>query len=91
MTTPAVKHTPVPPTVATGGEPLIFIEVALMKNVAQTIQVSPSPSQDELNLVIYMLIDTPVDVRKFCGMIPQYLNVRQLVHYFTPYHQLSLA
>ncbi|KAG5561313.1 hypothetical protein RHGRI_004369 [Rhododendron griersonianum] len=38
MTTPAVKHTPVPPTVATGGEPLIFIEVALMKNVAQTIQ-----------------------------------------------------
>lgn len=74
----------------TSGEPLIFIEVALLKNVAQTIQVSFLWVSHKLRQCISLLSMKHFSTfhRKFCGIVLQYLKVRQHVHCSIPFHQL---
>lgn len=74
--------------VFTSGEPLIFIEVALMKNVAQTIQVNYVWTLSWNKFQLHLLINISLFHRKFCGIVLLYLKVKQHVRCSILYHQL---
>lgn len=76
-----------PNIVFCSGEPLIFIEVALMKDVAATIQVKVL-TLSSLTLSLLTSIKDSNHCRRSYGTILQFLNMRLLVQFFTLFRQL---
>uniref|UniRef100_A0A453KS35 Malonyl-CoA decarboxylase C-terminal domain-containing protein n=1 Tax=Aegilops tauschii subsp. strangulata TaxID=200361 RepID=A0A453KS35_AEGTS len=76
------------------GEPLIFIEVALLKDMATSIQVNIVWMISFNKWVLYstsLHLMFSCHIRKFCWMSLQSLNVKLNVHCFTQYRQPSQA